>query len=252
MQRRAPARGAADVSCTLPRRPDFADLSPLKQELEQLLRDSLAKLAGTVLPTTPPAADAVVLERTREAQHGDFATNVALRLAKSARRNPRELAEAIVAALPASPLLGRAEVAGAGFINFHLTAAAYARELASLHAQAGAYGESRLGRGGRVLVEFVSANPTGPLHVGHGRSEEHTSELQSPMYLVCRLLREKKKHPGPPRQPRPTVPASPPSLARRAGTRAAPAPAERASVTGPRRTRRPAARTVGRRVRMLP
>src|SRR5204863_311382 len=108
MQRRAPARGAADVSCTLPRRPDFADLSPLKQELEQLLRDSLAKLAGTVLPA-PPAADAVVLERTREAQHGDFATNVALRLAKSARRNPRELAEAIVAALPASPLLGVAE-----------------------------------------------------------------------------------------------------------------------------------------------
>src|SRR2546430_533991 len=150
MPRHAPARGAVDVSCTLPRRPDFADLSPLKLELEQLLRASLAKLAGTVLPT-PPAADAVVLERTREAQHGDFATNVALRLAKSARRNPRELAEAIVAALPASPLLERAEVAGAGFINFHLTTAAYARELATLHAQAGAYGESRLGRGERVL-----------------------------------------------------------------------------------------------------
>src|SRR5205807_1732282 len=83
---------------------------------------------------------------------------------KSARKNPRELAEAIVAALPASPLLERAEVAGGGFINFHLTAAAYARELATLHAQAGAYGESRLGRGERVLVEFVSANPTGPLH----------------------------------------------------------------------------------------
>src|SRR5438046_8960534 len=96
MQRRAPARGAADVSCTLPRRPEFADLSPLKQELEQLLRDSLAKLAGTVLPT-PPAADAVVLERTREAQHGDFPTNVALRLAKPARRSPRELTDRLVA-----------------------------------------------------------------------------------------------------------------------------------------------------------
>src|SRR5437016_4791352 len=183
MQRHAPARGAADVSCTLPRRPDFADLSPLKLELEQLLRASLAKLAGTVLPT-PPAADAVVIERTREAQHGDFSTNVALRLAKSARRNPRELAEAIVAALPASPLLERAEVAGAGFINFHLTAAAYARELASLHAQAGAYGESRLGRGERVLVEFVSANPTGPLHVGHGRQAAYGATLANILAAV--------------------------------------------------------------------
>ena len=163
----------------------------MKQELEQLLRDSLAKLAGTVLPTTPPAADAVVIERTREAQHGDFATNVALRLAKSARRNPRELAEAIVAALPASPLLGRAEVAGAGFINFHLTAAAYARELASLHAQAGAYGESRLGRGERVLVEFVSANPTGPLHVGHGRQAAYGATLANILAAVgFRIERE--------------------------------------------------------------
>jgi arginyl-tRNA synthetase len=148
----------------------------LKLELEQLLRASLAKLAGTVLPEAPPA-DAVVLERTRDAQHGDFATNVALRLAKLARRNPRELAAAIVAALPASPLIRRAEVAGAGFINLHLSAAAYARELASIHAQAGAYGESRLGRSERVLVEFVSANPTGPLHVGHGRQAAYGATL---------------------------------------------------------------------------
>ena len=87
----------------------------MKQELEQLLLASLARLAGGVLPQLP-AADAVVVERTRDAQHGDFASNVALRLAKSARRNPRELAAAIVAALPQSPLLARAEVAGAGFI----------------------------------------------------------------------------------------------------------------------------------------
>ena len=148
----------------------------MKLELEQLLRASLAKLAGTVLPEAPPA-DAVVLERTRDAQHGDFATNVALRLAKLARRNPRELAAAIVAALPASPLIRRDEVAGAGFINLHLSAAAYARELASIHAQAGAYGESRLGRSERVLVEFVSANPTGPLHVGHGRQAAYGATL---------------------------------------------------------------------------
>ena len=155
----------------------------MKLELEQLLRTSLAKLAGTVLPEAPPA-DAVVLERTRDAQHGDFATNVALRLAKLARRNPRELAAAIVAALPASPLIRRAEVAGAGFINLHLSAAAYARELASIHAQAGAYGESRLGRSERVLVEFVSANPTGPLHVGHGRQAAYGATLANILAAV--------------------------------------------------------------------
>lgn len=166
--RPAAARGAADVCCKLLRLPDFADHSLLKLELEQLLRASLAKLAGTVLPEAP-AADAVVLERTREAQHGDFATNVALRLAKSARRNPRELAAAIVAALPASPLIARAEVAGAGFINFFLAPDAYARELARIHELRERYGRSAAGAGECVMVEFVSANPTGPLHVGHGR-----------------------------------------------------------------------------------
>jgi len=148
----------------------------LKQELEQLLLASLTRLAGSVLPQMPPA-DAVVIERTRDAQHGDFASNVALRLAKAARRNPRELASAIVAALPESPLLERAEVAGAGFINFHLAPQAYARELASIHTRAAAYGESSLGGGERVLVEFVSANPTGPLHVGHGRQAAYGATL---------------------------------------------------------------------------
>jgi arginyl-tRNA synthetase len=148
----------------------------LKQELEQLLLASLSRLAGNVLPDMP-SADAVVVERTRDAQHGDFASNVALRLAKAARRNPRELASAIVAALPQSPLLERAEVAGAGFINFHLAPQAYARELASIHTRAAAYGESSLGGGERVLVEFVSANPTGPLHVGHGRQAAYGATL---------------------------------------------------------------------------
>ncbi|HTL92131.1 MAG TPA: arginine--tRNA ligase [Steroidobacteraceae bacterium] len=148
----------------------------MKQELEQLLLASLTRLAGSVLPQMP-SADAVVIERTRDAQHGDFASNVALRLAKAARRNPRELASAIVAALPESPLLERAEVAGAGFINFHLAAQAYARELASIHTRAAAYGESSLGGGERVLVEFVSANPTGPLHVGHGRQAAYGATL---------------------------------------------------------------------------
>jgi arginyl-tRNA synthetase len=155
----------------------------LKQELEQLLLASLAKLTGSVLPEMP-APSAVVVERTRDNQHGEFATNLALRLAKAARRNPRELAAAIVAALPASPLLARTEVAGAGFINFHLAPEAYARELARIHALGGAYGESRLGQGERVLVEFVSANPTGPLHVGHGRQAAYGATLANILAAV--------------------------------------------------------------------
>jgi arginyl-tRNA synthetase len=155
----------------------------LKQELEQLLLASLSKLTGSVLPEMP-APSAVVLERTRDNQHGEFATNLALRLAKAAGRNPRELAAAIVAALPASPLLARTEVAGAGFINFHLAPEAYARELARIHALGGAYGESRLGQGERVLVEFVSANPTGPLHVGHGRQAAYGATLANILTAV--------------------------------------------------------------------
>jgi arginyl-tRNA synthetase len=150
----------------------------LKQELEQLLLAAANALVGNVLPAAPAAA-AVVVERTRDPQHGDFATNLALRLAKGAGRNPRELAAALVAALPQSPLIARAAVAGAGFINFHLAAEAYARELASVHARGAAYGESALGRGERVLVEFVSANPTGPLHVGHGRQAAYGATLSN-------------------------------------------------------------------------
>ena len=148
----------------------------MKQELEQLLLAALARLTGDVLPEMPAAA-AVVVERTRDPQHGDFATSLALRLARAARRNPRQLAAAIVAALPPSALIARAEVAGAGFINFHLATEAYARELARIHAQGEAYGTSQLGRGERVLVEFVSANPTGPLHVGHGRQAAYGATL---------------------------------------------------------------------------
>jgi arginyl-tRNA synthetase len=155
----------------------------LKQELEQLLLAALGKLAGTLLPEMP-AASTVTLERTRDAQHGEFATNLALRLAKTARKNPRELAAAIVAALPASPLVARTEVAGAGFINFHLAPAAYARELAAIHARGARYGESTLGAGERVLVEFVSANPTGPLHVGHGRQAAYGATLANILRAV--------------------------------------------------------------------
>jgi arginyl-tRNA synthetase len=115
------------------------------------------------------AATPVSLERPKQATHGDFASNVALSLAKQARRNPRDLAQALVAVLPASPLLARAEIAGAGFINLHLTPAARQAVVARILAEQQAFGRSDAHAGSKVMVEFVSANPTGPLHVGHGR-----------------------------------------------------------------------------------
>jgi len=148
----------------------------VKQQLEELLLSALSRMDDKSLAGAA-RRDAVVVERTRDAQHGDFATNMALRLAKPARRNPRELAQAIVAALPQNPLVARAEVAGAGFINFFLTKQAYADEIARIHAEGADYGRSTLGAGVRVLVEFVSANPTGPLHVGHGRQAAYGSTL---------------------------------------------------------------------------
>ena len=147
----------------------------MKQQLEQLIASALASLSGAL--AEPPAPDAVTVERTRDARHGDFATNVALRLAKAARRSPRELAQQIVAALPASPFVARTEIAGAGFINFFLAPQAYASELADIHSFGERYGHSALGGGERVLLEFVSANPTGPLHVGHGRQAAYGATL---------------------------------------------------------------------------
>jgi arginyl-tRNA synthetase len=150
----------------------------LKQQVEKLVLSALQKLVGTLLPELPPA-EAVSVERTRDPQHGDFTTNVAMRLAKTARRNPRELAQAIVAALPASPFLAKAEVAGAGFINFFLTSDSLGIEIAQIHELGERYGRSNMGQGRRIIVEFVSANPTGPLHVAHGRHAAYGASLSN-------------------------------------------------------------------------
>jgi arginyl-tRNA synthetase len=153
----------------------------LKQPLEQLLLQALQGLAD--LPA-PPDASAVTVERTRDTRHGDFSSNVALRLAKSARRNPRELAQSIVAALPNNSLIARAEVAGAGFINFFLMPDAHARELARIHELGERYGESASGARRPIIVEFVSANPTGPLTVAHGRHAAYGATLANLLAAV--------------------------------------------------------------------
>ncbi|TAK46097.1 MAG: arginine--tRNA ligase [Betaproteobacteria bacterium] len=137
-------------------------------EITALLREALAR-------TAPEAADAeIVLERPREAAHGDFACNLALQLARRLKKNPRQLAEALAAALRALPGFGSGpidaiEVAGPGFINLRLAARARQAVIEAVLRAGAAYGHASAAQPERIQVEFVSANPTGPLHVGHAR-----------------------------------------------------------------------------------
>jgi arginyl-tRNA synthetase len=147
----------------------------MKSHLEALIRAALdAVLAGTGV--SAPAA--VTLDATKDPRHGDFATNVALALAKPLGRPPRAVAEALVKALPASPHVTRTEIAGPGFINFFLAPGAFQAVVPEILAQKEAFGRAPRTRG-KVLVEFVSANPTGPLHVGHGRGAAYGDTLAS-------------------------------------------------------------------------
>ena len=140
----------------------------MKHHLEALIRQALhtVKASGGL----PADADAnFVIERARDKEHGDFACNAALLLARTARRKPREIAEALTGALPDSAHVIKVEIAGPGFINFFLSPQAFHGVVGTILDQQTAFGRSTLGAGKRVQVEFVSANPTGPLHVGHGR-----------------------------------------------------------------------------------
>jgi arginyl-tRNA synthetase len=142
----------------------------VKPQLRALIAQGIDALrsAGT-LPADTATPDFVV-ERPKTREHGDFSTNAAMLLAKPARSNPRALAQALVAALPASDDIAKVEIAGPGFINFHLSPAAYQREIVTVLEQGATYGRNASGEGKMVGVEYVSANPTGPLHVGHGRA----------------------------------------------------------------------------------
>lgn len=148
----------------------------MKQEIEQLLHLALAHLPEGLLPPGTPL-DNLGVERTRDATNGDFATNLAMRLAKAARKPPRELAQAIVAALPRTASIEKVEIAGAGFINFFLARDAQAAVVRRIHELGDAYGRNGSGGNRKVLIEFVSSNPTGPLHVGHGRGASYGASL---------------------------------------------------------------------------
>jgi arginyl-tRNA synthetase len=140
----------------------------LKTQLAKLLTDAVATLqADGSLPAglTPE----VMIERTRDRAHGDYASNLALLLAKPARSKPRDIAEKLVAVMETGDPLQKIEIAGPGFINFFLGNEAWHSVVDDILAQGDRYGRSDYGKGKRVQVEFVSANPTGPLHVGHGR-----------------------------------------------------------------------------------
>ncbi len=145
-----------------------------KHTLEALLADSVKQVVRATNATDATfTAPPITLERPKTAAHGDAACNIALQLAKPLAMPPRQLAENIVAALNAQPgaqaLVARTEIAGPGFINLHLTDAAKHAVISAVLAEGRAFGTSHCAAAARVLLEFVSANPTGPLHVGHGR-----------------------------------------------------------------------------------
>jgi arginyl-tRNA synthetase len=138
-------------------------MSDLRVQLKELLRAGVAAIAAE------RAGAAVELDRPKQPEHGDFATNVALQHAKALKRNPREVAQMLIAALPKSDLVDRIEIAGPGFINIFVTPAARQAVVRTILTEGGRFGRGKSQSGERMMVEFVSANPTGPLHVGHGR-----------------------------------------------------------------------------------
>src|SRR5690606_18980103 len=144
--------------------------TPLRGQIRQIVEQAIATLrdAGT-LPADLATPDFVV-ERPKDRAHGDFSTNAAMLLAKPTRSNPRALAQLLVDALATGGDIAAVDIAGPGFLNFRLSPEAWRRQLVEVHAQGDGYGRNDSG-GGRVAgVEYVSANPTGPLHVGHGRA----------------------------------------------------------------------------------
>jgi arginyl-tRNA synthetase len=116
---------------------------------------------------------AATVERTRDAGHGDFASNIAMRLARPMKKSPRDIADGLVAALAEGDLVEKVEIAGPGFINFYLSPAAFHAELRTILDEGRAYGTKPKKEHPKILLEFVSANPTGPLHVGHGRGASY-------------------------------------------------------------------------------
>ena len=135
----------------------------MKAHITQLLTQAAASLSADATQLN------IILDRPKSAEHGDFSSNLAMQLAKPLRQNPRAIAEALIAALPESEYIAKVEIAGAGFINFFLNAQSQQTIISEILNTSDAFGRNDFGKYNKVQVEFVSANPTGPLHVGHGR-----------------------------------------------------------------------------------
>ena len=148
----------------------------MKNEIALLLEEALGGLPE-LAASSEVGSIRTTVERTRDSRHGDFTTNIAMRLAKSVGKNPREIAQSIVAAIPASDLVDTVDIAGPGFINFSVSATAFHNELRAILTAPEQYGRQERRDSPRILLEFVSANPTGPLHVGHGRHASYGATL---------------------------------------------------------------------------
>ena len=148
----------------------------LKQDLHHLFTQAIDSLKQQALIASEVTAE-ICLERPRDSQHGDFACNLAMTLAKQLKQRPRDIAEKIVAALPPADFVAKVEIAGAGFINVTLAHHAYHAVITNILTEQQRYGIGHSGAGKSVILEFVSANPTGPLHVGHGRGAAYGGAL---------------------------------------------------------------------------
>ena len=148
----------------------------MKKKIEKLILQALETLKseGVLAQEITPN---ITIDRTRDPQHGDFASNLALMLAKSSNTSPRQLAEKLIASFPKDPAIVKVELAGPGFINFFIDPNCQYQIVKQIHDQGRKFGSSHVGVGKKIQVEFVSANPTGPLHVGHGRGAAYGSAV---------------------------------------------------------------------------
>lgn len=161
----------------------YPDYIALKDSLKKLVQTAFDALQSKEQLPADLTAE-IQLERTKDKKNGDFACNIAMVLAKPAKINPRQIATLLLEHLPASQEIERVEIAGPGFINFYLSDGARQQVVRDVLSAAGHYGLSQVGQGKKVQVEFVSANPTGPLHVGHGRGAAYGSVVSSLLKAV--------------------------------------------------------------------
>jgi Arginyl-tRNA synthetase len=149
----------------------------MKDQLQDLLKKCIQDLINEGLINEMPPK--VRLDHTKDKSHGDYATNIALMLAKQAKTSPLELAKIIVNQLEDASFIKKTEIAGPGFINFFLSDASSTSIVSEIIELGEMYGKSEIGKGQSILLEYVSANPTGPLHVGHGRGAAYGATVSN-------------------------------------------------------------------------